>query len=265
MEFNPHFTVDLIVQKRAHFYRVSRPDLEDIVAPELFPGVTGILSIISKPALLPWAKREALNQVRVVLKALQLAPTANVLTDEWIEDLIAKASRKPEQIKDDAADLGTLVHKYIDQIIQGHMPPELRPEMLPAVTAFLDWWQSSQIKLLKGDTKVASVKYKYGGSLDAIGQQGSKLVILDWKTSNGIYNEHALQAGAYAEAFYETFGARCEKGFIIRFGKNLPPAFEAKEILSLESSFDGFLAAKRLKENLDGGQYVPDILASEPA
>lgn len=193
--------------------------------------------------------------MRAVLVKSLLGPTVPTFTEEWIDAAIAKASKRPDEIKDEAADLGTLVHKYIDQIIQGRMPPDLTKEMEPAVEAFLNWWKGSKIDLVRGDTKVASLIYEYGGSLDALGKQDGNLVVLDWKTSNGIYDEYAYQVAAYAQAFRETYGFECKKGFVIRFSKKLPITFEAREIVSLETSLDGFLAAKVLKENLSKGQF----------
>lgn len=222
----------------------------------LFPGVTGYLGVINKPALIPWARNEALACVERAL-LLRLENEYGIeLNGEIIREIIAEAKKRPDKIKDDAADLGTLVHKYIDQIIQGEMPPDLTPEMEPAVAAFIEWWQKSKIELVRGDTKVASIIHKYGGSLDALGRLDGEYVILDWKTGNGIYNEYALQVAAYANALWESYGIVCKRGFIIRFSKKLPITFDVAEITSLEKSFQIFLAAKNLKEGLDREQFL---------
>ncbi len=226
---------------KKHFYLAG----EDVNA-ALLPGVTGFLQIINKPAIPIWAKKEALNLVRAALEKSLFDPKNILIDQEWIDRVIAAGMAKPDKIKDDAADLGTLVHKYIDQIIQGKIPTDLTPEMEPAVTAFIDWWQKSKIEIVMGDTKVASLVHGYGGSLDALGRQDGKYVILDWKTSNGIYDEMALQVSAYAKAFEETYGIACSRGFIVRFGKKLPVQFQVKEIVNLEESFLAFLAAKNL-------------------
>lgn len=247
----PNFPVELRVVGKKHFYLAGT----DVDA-ALYPGVTGFLQIISKPALVPWAKKEALKLVRTALEK-SLADPENIIIDQgWIDNVIAAGMAKPDKIKDDAADLGTLVHKYIDQIIQGKIPTDLTLEMEPAVTAFIDWWQKSKIEIVLGDTKVASLVHHYGGSLDALGRQDGAYIILDWKTSNGIYDEMALQVSAYAQAFRETYGVECTRGYIVRFSKKLPIEFEVREIANLEESFSAFLAAKNLTNRMAMDHFV---------
>ena len=50
---SPKYNVELVKKGRSHFYEVKEYGL-------LLPGVTGVLGVINKPALVPWAKREAL-------------------------------------------------------------------------------------------------------------------------------------------------------------------------------------------------------------
>lgn len=240
----PNYPVELRIVGKKHFY-LAGTDVDAV----LLPGVTGFLQIISKPALVPWAKKEALASVRAAFMD-RIKDTSRPLefSEQWIDEIIGIAKKRPDKIKDDAADLGTLVHKYIDQIIQGKIPTDLTPGMEPAVTAFIDWWQKSKIEIVLGDTKVASLKHGYGGSLDALGRQDGKYVVLDWKTSGGIYDEYSLQAAAYIRAFEETFGQECSRGFVVRFSKKLPIEFEVKEIADVEKSFQAFLTAKKLTE-----------------
>lgn len=247
----PRFTVDLEVIKKKHFYRVTTGGDTFV-----FPGTTGYLGIINKPALIPWAKKQALAIVKTELCKRLADDNETIIDAEWVDRIFALGLARPDKIKDEAADLGTLVHKYIDQIIQGKMPPDLTPEMEPAVTAFLKWWQESNIELVMGDTKVASLIHNYGGSLDALGRQNGQYVILDWKTSNGVYDEYALQVAAYWQAFAETYGPTCARGYIVRFSKRLPVEFEVKEIANLDDSFQAFLAAKNLTRAMGVKHFV---------
>lgn len=250
---NPLYKVDLVVAGKAHLYDVTA-DGSTI----RFPGVTGFLSVINKPALVPWAKREALALVEgALLKRLDGAPRAQVaLNKAWIDNVLAEAKRRPDQLKDAAADFGTRAHAFIDLIIHGQEPDVIPPEIEAPVRAFKDWWRGSGIELVMGDTKVASRLYGYGGSLDALGRRHGRLVILDWKTSSGIYPEYALQVAAYAQAFAETYGLPCSDAVIVRFGKKLPVEFEVKELADLKLSLQAFLAAKTLKESLDKPHFV---------
>jgi hypothetical protein len=253
----PKFSVELLVADKRHHYRIwQRNEYDERVLTDVFPGVTGYLNVINKPALLPWAKKEALSLVRAALESSLSQANKIVIDKAWIDQVIAAGMKRPDKIKDEAANLGTLVHKYIDQIIRGKIPTELTPEMEPAVTAFLNWWEKSKIGIVMGDTKVASLVHRYGGSLDALGRQNGNYVILDWKTSNGIYAEYALQVAAYAHAFSETYGSTCSRGFIVRFSKKYPITFEVKEIADLGESFQAFLAAKNLTNRMMRDHYL---------
>lgn len=250
----PRYRVDLIAENRQHFYDVYH----DSQRAHRFPGVTGFLKIISKPALVNWAKRESLSLINEALLK-RLNGEAFVLDREWIEGVMKEASARPDKIKDDAADLGTQAHAFIDLIVHGKEPATVPSEIEPAVQAFKKWWANSGIELVLGDTKVASLIYKFGGSLDALGRREGRFVILDWKTSNGIWPEYALQVSAYAQAFYETFGIYAQDGIIVRFGKKLPVDFEAKEIRDLESSFQAFLRAKELAEAMAFDHFLEAV------
>lgn len=241
----PLYRVELVAEKKKHFYDVYLDGDEQ--PSRRLNGVTGCLDVIAKPALIPWAKKEALSLVELALVKQMNAPIT--ITPDWIQQLICDAKRRPDRIKEDAAALGTDIHAIIDKLVHGEAV-QYPEEYAPAVQAFQQWWFDSGIELVMGDTKVASVLHGYGGSLDALGRRNGQYIILDWKTSNGIWPEYALQVAAYAQAFYETFGIYAQEGIIVRFGKKLPIEFEAKKIRDLDVSFQAFLRAKELKESL---------------
>ena len=250
---NPLYDVALVVQGREHLYDVTANGQTT-----RYPGVTGFLSVINKPALVPWAKKEALSLVEAaLLKRLDGNRSARiVLNKAWIDNLLYDARKRPDLLKDQAAELGTKAHSFIDLIIHGQEPSEIPPEIEGPVKAFKDWWRSSGIELVLGDTKVASLQHGFGGSLDALGVRNGRYVILDWKTSGGIYSEYALQVAAYGQAFSETYGVDCDEAVIVRFSKKLPVKFEKKEVADIRLSFQAFLAAKSLKESLAQPQFI---------
>lgn len=247
----PKYQVELCVIGKSHFYDVYEGANEK--PSHHFAGVTGSLSVINKPALVGWAKKESLAVVeRTLLKRLNGCPSQVVELDErWIADMLDEAKERPDKLKDDAADLGTEAHKFFDLIIHGKEPNVVPEPIQAAVEAFRKWWRNSGIELVLGDTKVASLIHGYGGSLDALGRREGKFIILDWKTANGIYPEYGLQVAAYGQAFFETYGIYCQEGIIVRFGKKLPVDFETKRVREMEGAFQAFLSARKLKEGLD--------------
>ena len=238
------YTVEQIVEKRRHLYSVTH----DNGKVERFPGVTGILSVISKPALVPWATKMGVESMANALKTR--LNTKALITDEWINAITLEAKTKPEKIKDDAADLGTQAHAWFDGFIQGKDIP-IHEKIRPAVTAFLKWVKESKLSLVGGDTKVASIEHGYGGALDALAiDENEQWVLLDWKTSGAVYPEYALQVSAYCQAFDETYGITPQRAVIVRFSKVEPVEFEAVEISDIKYSLSAFLAAKSLQEKM---------------
>jgi hypothetical protein len=74
---------------------------------------------------------------------------------------------------------------------------------------------------------------------------------MDWKTSNSMHLEYALQVSAYAKAYEEMTGQSVTEGWIVRFDKMTRKAPQIKVVSDLEDSFATFLAAKKLWSFLD--------------
>ena len=251
----PSYKVERIEQGRSRFYRATKDDGEFIDG----PGVTTFLGSIAKPALVTWAANQAAENIGLALRSkLDGLLFKEVRIDEtWIDEIVTEGKKKPAKIKNEAADLGTLAHEYFDAFIRGEQPKEVIQEIEPAIDAFNQWVEKSDIHPVVGDTKVFSLQYQYGGALDglAIDDYGN-FILLDWKTSSGIWTEYAFQVAAYCQAFRETYGITPQKAVIVRFSKKAPVEFEVKEVANLEDAFSGFLAAKKLYEMLKKKLYI---------
>lgn len=242
--FKAKYDVELIVKNRAHLYRVVSDGQEYI-----FPGCTGILSIIGGDKtnmLMNWAKKESLNSVRRELMAIGASPI--IMEPHVVDGIISRAGKKPKEALDKAADIGTRLHDAVDCWIKG-LPIKLDDDLQNPFLAFKDWVTSCGIAIIMGDTAVASIDYGFGGKFDAIGMREGKLGILDWKTSNGLYDSYALQLAAYSRAAEETYGKRFEWGMAVRFDKNAQFS-EYKEVKDLGLAFNTFVYAKNLQESL---------------
>lgn len=103
---------------------------------------------------------------------------------------------------------------------------------------------------------VISRKHWYHGTLDAIGtiiRYGNTLVLIDYKSSSGIYPEMAEQLAAYAQAYFEETGIKITRGIIVHVSKDKPHhKLTMKEYKLGKRVLNKFL--KRLKE-FNGGQH----------
>ena len=160
------------------------------------------------------------------------------------------------ETRDKAGDIGTLVHAAIEAKINGTPPPSvLDDEGTRALKAFLEWDRQNQIEILYQEVRLVSEEYRYGGTLDAVGVIDGKHVLLDWKTSKGVYKNYLLQLAAYKQLWDENYPGREIEGgsYLVRFSKTdgicEPYYFE-----DLTDAWEQFQDARRMYErekNLD--------------
>jgi hypothetical protein len=206
-----------------------------------YPSVTTVLQVINKPALIPWAKNMMADRIKS--EFLTYTP-GNVSPVEWIDAVIARAKKRPDQMKSQAADFGTRAHQVVEDIIKGKNP-SVAPEFEPVVQAFMEWYRTTRLSILESEIAVHSVVHRFAGTMDILAQVEGELTVLDLKTSNGIYDEYDMQVAAYAKAYEEMVGKPVKSAWILRLGKT-KPEFETKYIEDVEPAFKGFLGALAL-------------------
>ncbi len=181
-------------------------------------GVTSILKIINKPALIGWAVKTDLAHLRA---ALLESPN---LTESSLNELIKEASNRHENIKTVSADFGTNVHQAIEYYIKGdaealnQLTEKLNDEEIEAIKTFISWAEKSVGKFVDSERVVYSRKNRYCGTLDftAFLKDGTGLYVGDIKTTGHIYPEYFLQTAAYEMAFREETGLNIEGRIIVR-------------------------------------------------
>lgn len=157
-------------------------------------GVTTALKALPKE-LARWAARTVAeyvvmnpNEVNSMLRTGGQVPTVDYL------------SSLPYQKRNDAAVRGTAVHKLAEQVVTGievAVPAHLEGHVASYIR-FLDEFGGTEVV---SELVVANRTHNYGGTLDSIQDiPGLGRVLVDYKTSNGIYGETALQVAAYRNA-----------------------------------------------------------------
>lgn len=130
--------------------------------------------------------------------------------------------------RDEAADAGTLAHALIDASIHGEdqgpllaaAPETIRDKALNAFAQFQKWREQSGIEIVATEMPLVSEKYQFGGTPDAIGKIGGELVLVDWKTSNSVYQDYLIQLAAYKALIEECTDYRITGGFhLLRVSK----------------------------------------------
>jgi hypothetical protein len=171
-----------------------------------YPGVTTALGVLDKSgALMTWAAR----QTAEAAIGLQETDSLGLLINTVGRDGAVKAlSSRSNWQRDEAAALGTAVHHWADQMIQG-LPLPVQSETAKLYTDhYAEWWQRSGWKLRLSEAVVVSpavdgVHEGYGGTLDLLCYDADgRTVLADIKTGKGVYREAILQLAAYSMARY---------------------------------------------------------------
>lgn len=171
------------------------------------PGVTTLIGGgIPKPALVGWSARTVAqfvedNPLTIEQWRGEDSPTEG--NPRGLSALVYNLAKVPTQKRDDAALRGTEIHDLGQRYLEGEavdIPPAHEQEVLGLVD-FIEAWE---LEPLIVEHSLASRAHRYAGRVDFIGTSpylnGGKPVLIDWKTSNNVYGDTALQAAAYAMA-----------------------------------------------------------------
>jgi len=108
--------------------------------------------------------------------------------------------------RDSAAEAGTLAHSLVEAHIKGApspdmstYPPEIAAQATQGYENYLRWQDDNKIEIAYQEMELVSRVHLFGGCPDAIGRDSrGQLCILDWKTSNGVYQDFLVQIAAYS-------------------------------------------------------------------
>jgi len=212
-------------------------------------GVTNITGILNKPGLLYWGVNKA-----VEFLGANWQP-GKVYDEVQIKNLLEEARKAHTQIKNEAADIGSMIHQwvsdYVKAISEKKTPPKrpINKEMKAAIDGFFKWAKKSQLKIMRSEQKLYHDKWGYAGTLDLEGIVEGKRTVIDLKTGNRLYPEAFLQAAAYLKAREQETGKKYPGGVIIvrlskkveEAGKVIIEPFEVKKDEEVELHFKAFL------------------------
>lgn len=157
------------------------------------PSVTTVLGLLNKPALLTWAHEQGL------------------------------AGLDFRAVRDAAADLGTVTHALVEAHLKAttldaqNVAPDVLKAANGAAKQFIGWWAREQLAVVATELPLVSERWQVGGTCDVLARRASgQLVVVDLKTSSGIYHEMLLQVAAYAAMVEETKGEPVSECVIVR-------------------------------------------------
>ena len=210
---------------------VSKPHtIYKNAAGKRLPGVTTILSVLNKPALVAWANKLGLDGI------------------------------DSSRYTDESARIGTLAH-YLVQCHLTRTEPDLAmygqweiDKAENALISFYEWEKSHTIEPIETELPLISERFNFGGTIDCYCTMGGELWLLDFKTGKAIYTEMLYQLSAYRQLLIEN-GFPVDKAKIIRIGRSEDEGFEEKTITDFAPYFEVFehcLAIYQLQKRIGG-------------
>jgi hypothetical protein len=155
------------------------------------------------------------------------------------------------QVRDDAANAGTLAHSLVEQWITKQPlkvdgDEETTKKAYNAFNIFLEWAEQTKLEVTDTEVALVSERHRFGGTLDAMLVNG-KRSLGDWKTSNSVYSDYLFQLAGYAILWEEAHPDRpIEGGYhLMRFSKDFPD-FGHHYYAELEDAKRGFLLMREL-------------------
>jgi hypothetical protein len=146
-------------------------------AGEKIPGTTTVIGRFKESGgLLQWAFKQGQSGAATLYEERDAAALAGNIAHDMIECDILKRER-PSFVA--AAEL---LHKAEN-----------------AFNQFKEWQEQTRIEIVATERVYVSERYQFGGTIDAIGRDmKGRIVLLDWKTSNAVYQDYLVQLAAYA-------------------------------------------------------------------
>jgi hypothetical protein len=216
----------------------------------LIPGVTTVVHIIDKSqALTQWAANMTAEAVMMLYEQHFAAGRTWADVDEaTLRAWLNEARFNYKAYTKEAADVGSMAHNWIEKLIKNlirrshdwntvelpELPSDERARSCcdHAVT----WIKRHNVRFLSTERKIYSRKYDFAGTMDGLGLVDScndvgcrgcksrvfkdRLAVIDWKSSNRLYDEYRYQTAAYAIADEEEFPEHdIQDRWILRLGK----------------------------------------------
>lgn len=186
--------------------------LRDARKHNLFPSVTGILGIFSKPGLDRW-KQDQL---------LRIAHENPPQDGESFEDYADRCLVMHEKPVEEAASFGTRIHDSIEKFFEGE---PIEDELLPYVKPAFDWKQEHKLRFIEREKTMTNLEEGFAGTVDIVGLGANQeKFIVDWKTRKTkpkqkvtSYDFQVHQIAAYAATYWgsdlvdaeQVHGANC--------------------------------------------------------
>jgi len=201
----------------------------------ILPGVTTIIGILAKPALIHWSWKLGIQGIDY------------------------------RKFRDEKADAGTLGHLFIMNHLRKRKTDtsEYSKKVINmaenSFLSFLEWEKEHKLEPILIEAPLVDEEWGYGGTPDYFGFVNGNPELIDFKTGSGIYDEYIIQVAAYQQLVINSDKTNelPEKVRILRIPRSNDEAFEEKLLSGKElkvawNIFLSCLTIYKLKKELKG-------------
>ena len=215
---------DMTFKNAAHKYLV---DGEYII------GVSSILDMLNKPALLSWKVREVKDNIRVQLE--------EHLSDDVIQKIFDRAESRANDKQTNVFSTGKIVHGLCEKFVKGISYKEPSdPVIKDCFQKFVKWWNDNGFTLVASE-KIVFLPGGFAGTLDLLAKDKEGLVwLIDIKTSNGIFVSAFHQVHGYKYAYEKQTGKKIDRMCIVRLPKD-GSKIEVRRVVAKQQHHKAFL------------------------
>lgn len=184
---------------------------------KIVPGVTTIIGVLNKPALVRWANQLGLQGI------------------------------DSTKFVDEKASIGTLAHEMVMQHFAGTLDDmdfsDYTQNQIDlaenSLISFFEWESKHTVEPILVEHDMVSESMLYGGCCDLYCRLDGEPVLVDIKTGKAIYKEMGIQLAAYKNLLEEA-GYKVSSSYILRIGRDEDEGFDFKQFKNLNEHFEIF-------------------------
>lgn len=214
---------------KSHRYYILEKDGKKLDKKYMPSSVTSISGLVDKSrVLMGWAVRMYTERVNVLM-----GDGVNFTSDDVLS-MLKMGEQSHTEKKEKAATIGDYVHQFCEEYSKNKNPKKAHDRMIAnlgtpsvdmlekinaGVQGFINWVKENKVEIIESEQITYSMENDFIGKFDAILSIDGKKYLTDYKTSNGIYNEHYYQISAYLNSVEEERQEKFDGALIIAIVK----------------------------------------------
>lgn len=205
------------------------------------PSVTGVLKVLDKPAIIPWAEARGIDGAVQAVRLGEIDPQDAASVAHAV-GTVRTLKLGADAARDQGADRGTSLHNALELYVKTGQVPSVAAfpvEHRGYVQALCRWLLAARPEPTAVEVCVGSVEHGFAGRLDLRATIDGRDLVVDLKTNakGRVYDDPHIQTAAYVGALVECGHPEPEGAVIVALGED-----GGYESADCEATFDDFLS-----------------------